>query len=359
MGAETVSAGDSPEVTIKEGILFYVEHRTHEYAASTVQRDERRLQGLADYCDQRGIELVQELTPIELSRYRTWHRTEFSEDVDRLGDSTMADDMYRLKSFLRFLHTMEFIDSDLASSVEVPDNTRVRKRTLPSKRAKDILNYLEKFEYATRPHVEWMILANTAARPGDLRALDVGDDEPGESGDEEGIEFIHRDGTPLKKGQDSERPVSLEPGLMEIIEDYLEDKRHEVTDDRGRDPLLTTEYGRVSHSTLRRDFYRYSRPCAIGKECPHDRNPEDCEAANNADQFSQCPSSRSPYDVRKGRITHRRGKGVPPEWISERCDVSPEVLDTHYDFSEKDDRLPIQERIEEVIREVLEEEDYT
>ena len=60
------------------------------------------------------------------------------------------------------------------------------------------------------------------------------------------------------------------------------------------------------------------------------QNGEVCQGAKN--RFaSKCPSSVSPHAIRKGSITHHRNNGWPAKAVSDRADVSQEVLDKHYD----------------------------
>jgi len=57
--------------------------------------------------------------------------------------------------------------------------------------------------------------------------------------------------------------------------------------------------------------------------------------------MNACPSSRSPHDVRKGRVTKYRNDGVPRGVVADRLDCSEEILDKHYDRAnerEKADR---------------------
>jgi hypothetical protein len=46
---------------------------------------------------------------------------------------------------------------------------------------------------------------------------------------------------------------------------------------------------------------------------------------------SQCPSSRSPHQVRTGSLTWQRSRQVPIEVVAERANASPEVIRKHYD----------------------------
>lgn len=74
-----------------------------------------------------------------------------------------------------------------------------------------------------------------------------------------------------------------------------------------------------------------TRPCAYGAECPHGRDPETCEAANERYEASKCPSSVSPHAIRRGSITHWLRKDVPTPAVSDRADVNADVLEQHYD----------------------------
>ena len=78
------------------------------------------------------------------------------------------------------------------------------------------------------------------------------------------------------------------------------------------------------------DVYRWTRPCAHGKECPHDRDPDDCEA-NVRSAASKCPSSVSPHAIRHGSITHSLNSEIPDKVVSDRANVSPQVIEQHYD----------------------------
>lgn len=103
-----------------------------------------------------------------------------------------------------------------------------------------------------------------------------------------------------------------------------------MVDEYGREPLLTTSHGRPTGDTIYTRVNRATQPCEYGK-CPHDIDPEDCEARGRDGYPSKCPSSVGPHAIRRGAITHHLNERVTPEIVSERCDVSLEVLYKHYD----------------------------
>jgi integrase len=84
--------------------------------------------------------------------------------------------------------------------------------------------------------------------------------------------------------------------------------------------------------------YRWTRPCAHGEECPHDRDPDDCEATVR-DAASKCPSSVSPHAIRRGSITHSLNSDMPDRVVSDRANVSPKVIEQHYDRRTEQERM--------------------
>lgn len=112
-----------------------------------------------------------------------------------------------------------------------------------------------------------------------------------------------------------------------------------MTDDHGREPLITTRNGRIQKSTIRQYVYGWSRPCAIGKECPVGKDPDTCEAAQTNNDAYDCPESVSPHPIRRGYITYLRANGVPTaDVISKRCDANPETIERWYGLSTKSER---------------------
>jgi hypothetical protein len=165
------------------------------------------------------------------------------------------------------------------------------------------------------------------ARRGGIRALDLGDWDS----EDRALQFRHRPPlTPLKNGSTSERDVILKEQVAEVLDDYVDGPRIDVIDDQGRKPLITTKRGRPGVSTLQRWIYCVTRPCVIGEECPHDRDPDECEAIPSQ-KASKCPSSRAPHHVRTGSVTAHRTAGTPRPVISDRGDASEDVLEKHYD----------------------------
>ena len=78
--------------------------------------------------------------------------------------------------------------------------------------------------------------------------------------------------------------------------------------------------------------------CQVTGECPHDRDLGECEALVSLNDALKCPSSHSPYSTRHGYFTEIRRKVVPVAVLSERCDVSEEILEKHYDERTDEER---------------------
>jgi integrase len=234
---------------------------------------------------------------------------------------------------MRFCGQIEAVPPDFYELVDLPSLTKddqVSDSTIDPERVPEILRYLNKYEYASRDHAMWALVWHTGVRLGGLRALDV--DDVHLDVDTPYIELVHRPGeeTPLKNQRDGERANRISDRVTQILRDYIDGPRVENTDDHDRAPLFSTREGRISPSAVRYTFYRWTRPCVIGLVCPHDEDTETCEYLEHS-RMSGCPSSRSPHDVRKARVTRYRNDNVPRAIVSDRLNASEDVLDLHYD----------------------------
>lgn len=180
------------------------------------------------------------------------------------------------------------------------------------------------------------LLWHTGIRTGTAQALDMTDLDA----ERERLRIRHRPDTetPLKNAEAAGRYITLSAEVTEVLAAYISESRHAVSDEYGREPLLTTKRGRLAKNSIRRSVYAATRPCATGRDCPHSKDPETCEAAQRTNDACKCPSSVSGHPVRRGSITHFLRRDVPEKVVSDRMNVSQDVLDEHYDRRTEDEK---------------------
>jgi len=306
-----------------DAVTMYLDSRESEVSKKTLQNQRYRLNAFLEWCQDEGMDNLNHLSGRDLHRYRTWR----SQQVNAV---TLRGELATLRVFLEFCASIDAVEEGMRERVRLPRVSRdeeAKDVELPAERANRILEHLEKFRYASREHVIIAILWHTGIRLGTLRALDLRDWDP----DEPCLDIRHRPetDTPLKNGAAANRSIAVGPVYAEVIADYIEHNRRAVVDDHGRQPLLTSPQGRFSSTAIRNTIYRLTRPCMV-RECPHDRDPDTCEAME-PDQASRCPTSRSPHAIRRGSITHQLREQIPQRVVEERSNVSGEVLEQHYD----------------------------
>jgi len=309
-----------------------------EHAEATRRSERYRLEAFLEFCDEESIENLNDLTGRNLYQYRIWRREGQGDDREPIKLVTLKGQLATVRRFLRFAADIDAVDPDLFEQLSLPtmkNGEDVSNSTLSPERTIEILDYLEGAYPASRDHLILLLLWETGARTGAVRGLDLGDVDldgthPRFSGP--AVHFVHRpdQGTPLKNQESGSRWNRISEKTAAYIEDYLEYHRDDVTDDFGREPLLTTEYGRPAGNTFRTTLYRVTRPCWRYEPCPHDRDPNECEATH-IDKATECPSTRSPHDVRSGRVTYYRRQDVPRRVVKDRLDASTQILDRHYD----------------------------
>ena len=329
----------------EDAVEFYLDSRRDDAAEWTVTSHESRLRPFLEWCREEEIENLNELTGRELYQYRVWRREgEYSEGtVDTLAPATLETALSTLRTFLQFAADIEAVPEDLYMKVPIPDldpDAEVSDSKIVPERVPPIVDYLEQYHYASRTHVIVLLMWHTGARISGLRALDLRDLDL--EGKKPVLEFVNRadSGTRLKNGPKGKRVNRIHRSVADVLQDYIEGPRVKATDDYDRRPLLSTREGRASASTIRNAVYKVTRPCWHSDGCPHDKDPETCEWTYY-DSASSCPSSRSPHDVRKARVTKYRDDGVQRGVVSDRLDASERILDKHYDKAserEKADR---------------------
>lgn len=322
-------SGDQLESLDPEaGVEQHLNHK-QDIKDSTEETNRTKFGYFVEYCEINDIGNLNDLTSRHVVNFQSWRREE-STDGGPLAPKTMRDDMYLFRGLLQFFEDINAVPTGISKAVQIPTvDDPGRDYTVEDDRVAEIIDHLRTYNYATIEHVLFSILAETGRRLGGIRALDL-DDFHDDS--EPYLEFRHHPGeTPLKNDEASECQLSIGETVATVIEDYRDHNRHDVVDEYGRQPLLTTKHGRPAASTLRRLAYAWTRPCKIGNPCPHGRSPETCTATSNKDQASKCESARPPHAFRHGHLTELRREGLPIELIRDRCDVSQQTLEKHYD----------------------------
>jgi len=314
----------------QDALDWYLEHRRDDLRTATRRKHRSALGTFVDWTDEAGIDDMNDIGGRQLMEFKTWRKTETD-----LVTVSLNGNLAILQRFLRFCENIDAVAEGVSDQVplpNVPPEEEVNYEVPTDEEVEDIRSYFRRFEYASRRHVEFELIAEVGVRLGAVRAIDVGDFNP----EAKVIRLRHRPegtddyGTPLKNGPDGERLINLSDQLRNFVVDYIEHNRADITDKYDREPLFTTSGGRPSTATIRRDFYKMSRPCTYSGNCPHDREIAECDAAKNANA-TDCPSRFSTHPLRKWAIMNQLDEGVPKELLSDRVDVSVPVLDKHYD----------------------------
>lgn len=322
-------------ITPDAALSFYIENRRYEVRESTLRTHKSRIRSFTRWLDDEGIHNMNDVDLHAVHDYRVYKRDDNGDDPP-CNSVTMQGQVSTLRRFLEVLGNYGYVSPNLAENIQLPkttDEEESRDVLIDSGRANAILDFLREYRYASPQHVTFLLMWRSGARRGGIRALDLKDFDR----DEMALSFEHRPdtGTPLKNGKRGERDVGLTSSVCTVIEDYIDSpNRVRVLDDENRHPLITTEFGRPSPSTIQNWVYNLTRPCEIGEPCPHDYDPTSCEFTRY-DNASGCPSSVSPHAIRRGSITAFRNAGTPREVVSDRGDVSEKILMKHYDKASK------------------------
>ena len=333
---------DEP-VTPKTAVDEFLETKAPEVSDATIQNLRYRLKMFREWTDEVGIDDIRELDGRDCE---TW---KLARSSSGLAPITMRHHMRTFRQFIRWCGVVGYCRQDLHELVRVPSVKKADRRREDSvsyKRANRIKSYLTKLEYGTRQHLIFSVLWHTAMRTGSVRALDV-DDVKYADDDTMYLAVRHRPetDTPLKLAEEGARNVTIgDPELKSAIDDWIQHKRPSVEDEYGRKPLLATDQGRVSRSTLRIDIYRATQPCMID-DCPHGEDPDTCDHVGYVEPGG-CPSAVGPHAIRRSSITSHLDQGVPKEILSERASVNVDTLTEHYDVrTEEQARTTRQEYI--------------
>ncbi|KAA9406715.1 site-specific integrase [Haloarcula sp. CBA1131] len=333
-------SADLEPIAPATAVNLYLDHREPELSEKSLTNQRYRLNSFIEWTQSKGIENMNELTGRDLHEFRVWRRQGKGSEYGEVSKVTLRGILATLRKFLEFCASIDAVEQGMRERVLLPEvdpEEASKDEKLDTEHAEAILDHLDRYQYASREHVIFGILWHTGIRLGSLRSLDLDDFDA----DGQYLQLRHRPetGTPLKNGRAAERSIAVGDFYTEVIQEYIENHRDSVTDDYGREPLITSDRGRLSETPIRSTVYQWTRPCMVG-ECPHGENPESCEYMTR-DTASGCPSSRSPHGIRRGSITKHLRDGTPEEVVSDRMNVSNDVLDQHYDQRSEREKMEV------------------
>lgn len=278
-----------------------------------------------EWAEQAGVTNMNDLTPKDLHDYKRYLQ---GRRDGGYASSTFEAYLTDFRAMIEHAESYGGVWPGLSELFQIPrangDDSR-KHIVIEEDRAEAVLERLKTFEYASRRHVEFALIWDCGLRRVGLRALDLEDFRPDDSEIGPHLRLVNRPetGTRLKNGDKSERLVEIRfEETAEVVRAWIDHKRPDETDEFGREPLLTTSFGRVSKDAIKRDMQRVTAPCFV---------EDPCEGCNQDHHNRTCPGALSPHPVRRGAITRELNRGVLPHHVSERHDVSEDVIEKHYD----------------------------
>jgi len=321
-------------LTPSEGLKMFLSEKQDDLASSTLRSYRRRINHFIQYCDERDINNLNNVTGRVLFQFRTHRR-----DEGNLAKPSLKTQLTAIRSFIKFAERIDACQDGLHRDVVLPSmnpGENVRDNIIAIEEAEQILEYLDTFHYASYRHALFSAAWETHLRTGTLHSLDIEDLLE----EEQALKIEHRPntGTRLKNGHRANRVIALSSNLTDILKDYMKHERPSISDEHDRHPLFASRQGRMSKSNLRQTCYAVTRPCFYTDQCPVGRKINDC-SATKYEEATGCPDSESLHAVRRGGITYRLSEDVPIGVVSDRGDVTRRVLEQHYDARDEMTRM--------------------
>jgi integrase len=287
-----------------------------DLADSTIDSYQSHLRQFLRWAESNDIKNMNDIDGRKLERFRQKRQSDLN------GRNTLQTDMSILREFVRYCENIEGVTPGTAEKINIPTVTKeenIHHESLEPERAKPMLDFLNKFAYASRDHVIILTLLHTGIRMGALRSLDLSDFEDGA---QPYLDLNHRPDTdtPLKT---TERPIAISDKVAEVIVDYVNYSRHDVTDKFDREPLFTTRQGRISKSTIQRTTYKCSQPEIMDS----DKEPI---KITYQDSYAK-EGTVSPHVLRSTAITRMLRDEWPIEQVSDRVGATVGTIEDHYD----------------------------
>jgi site-specific recombinase XerD len=321
-------------IHIRKARRDWLSTKRNNLKAATVRSYENISGDFVDYVESNDIEAVEGINGYLIEQWKLKRKNE-----DNVSPATLKNNLKHIRVFIRWCESTELIEHGLADKIQIPSISEEQERSneiVEPEQIQSILSHLELYEYGTRFHAITALLWHTGIRISAAVSLDLEDFEPRVNT----IKVRNRraTGTSLKNGNKSERNITISDEIVDVLNDYIEGRRISVDDEYNREPLFTTERGRVDRQVVYKNFIGISRPCVYANDCPHGRDIEECKAARLKREAYDCPSSGALHPIRRGSITYHLNQDWPIEKVSERCDVSVSVLQKHYDARTHEDK---------------------
>lgn len=254
-----------------------------------------------------------------------------SEQGEKNKNTTLSTRMRTIRVFCEWGEAQDMVAEDLSESVdkaipETDEDDWVRESGITPDRILSLLAELsdDTETYVSRPHVVSTLAFRVGLRLGAMRALCLRDWNP----DELQLQVKHRPemGCPLKNKKKSTRIVNISAETGAILQDWIYTRRPECEPDEHDgekyQPLISSIYGRVAKSTMRRDVYAVT--CCGGCET------DDGRPLPVVQDAIDCPESVPPHSLRKAGASWMLDAGTDKQLVADRIDNSPEVLEKWY-----------------------------
>jgi len=325
------------EVSPRDAVDEYLSYKREEIRETTVRNYHKNLKFFIEWSEQIGLDSMCDMGGYDFKEFADWRKTDGNYANGSLSPKTYKESQKTLKRFIRWCEQTEYIRRGVSEQVQIPSITSNRPdQTIDYQSVRKMVEFADKFHYASVQHVVCLLYAETGARTGGLRALDICHFEY--RGNQGVLKFRDdpENEVRLKNGENGERDIDLSPYCCDVISDYIEHKRNDTVDEFGREPLLVARDGRIGKSTLKKYVYELSRPCVIEGLCPSGLDPDSCPG--RVDRAHKCEDNVSPKAIRKAYITHLKKEGVKNSDISYRCNVCSSVMDEHYNQMSLDEK---------------------
>ena len=135
----------------EEAVDLYLAQRSDNASERTVQAHRYRLKHFLRWCKKESVTNLNTLSGRSLQQFRLWRR-----DDGGLNTVSLRTQLSTLRAFIRLCETIDGVEKDLHHKIVLPtldDGEDARDDTLEAERAEKILDYLRRFEYASKKHV--------------------------------------------------------------------------------------------------------------------------------------------------------------------------------------------------------------